>query len=53
MIPILQCVQVKPMAPQPGAQARFRVVYSDITNFVQSMLATRQSKPRIHSQTVF
>ncbi|KAL8795017.1 MAG: hypothetical protein Q9195_002465 [Heterodermia aff. obscurata] len=39
--PVLQCVQVKPLAGQPGAPERFRVVFSDIINFVQSMLATQ------------
>ncbi|KAL6714738.1 Replication factor A protein 1 [Lecanora helva] len=38
--PVLQCVQVKPLTGQPGAPERFRVVFSDISNFVQSMLAT-------------
>ena len=41
--PCLQCVQVKPLAGQQGAPERFRVVFSDINNFVQSMLATRES----------
>ena len=40
--PILQCVQIKPLAGQQGAQERYRVVFSDIINFVQSMLATRK-----------
>ena len=40
--PILQCVQVKPLMGQQGAPERFRVVFSDINNFVQSMLATRK-----------
>ena len=40
--PVLQCVQVKPLAGQGGAPERFRVVFSDIDNFVQSMLATRE-----------
>lgn len=39
--PVLQCVQVKPIAGQQGGQERFRVVFSDILNFVQSMLASR------------
>ena len=43
--PVLQCVQVKPLVGQQGAPERFRVVFSDINNFVQSMLATRK-----HSQ---
>ena len=41
--PILQCVQVKPLQGQEGAPERHRVVFSDINNFVQSMLATRKS----------
>lgn len=40
--PVLQCVQVKPLLGQQGAPERFRVVFSDINNFVQSMLATRK-----------
>ena len=40
--PVLQCLQVKPLAGQQGAPERFRVVFSDISNFVQSMLATRK-----------
>lgn len=40
--PILQCVQVKPLVGAQGAPERFRVVFSDINNFVQSMLATRK-----------
>ncbi|KAL8776436.1 MAG: hypothetical protein Q9203_007378 [Teloschistes exilis] len=40
--PVLQCVQVKPIAGgQAGGQERFRVVFSDILNFVQSMLASQ------------
>ncbi|KAG8532533.1 uncharacterized protein KY384_002410 [Bacidia gigantensis] len=39
--PCLQCVQVKPLAGQQGTPERFRVVFSDISNFVQSMLATQ------------
>lgn len=41
--PVLQCVQVKPLAGGQGGPERFRVVFSDISNFVQSMLATRRS----------
>lgn len=40
--PVFQCVQIKPLAGQQGAAERFRVVFSDIRNFVQSMLATRK-----------
>ena len=39
--PIVQCVQVKPLAAQSGNPDRYRVVFSDITNFVQTMLATQ------------
>ena len=40
--PVLQCVQIKPLVGQQGATERYRVVFSDIRNFVQSMLATRK-----------
>ncbi|KAL9018772.1 MAG: hypothetical protein Q9185_003926 [Variospora sp. 1 TL-2023] len=39
--PVLQCVQVKPLAGAQGGPERFRVVFSDVSNFVQSMLATQ------------
>lgn len=39
--PVLQCVQIKPLVGQQGTTERYRVVFSDIRNFVQSMLATR------------
>lgn len=39
--PVLQCVQIKPLAGQQGSVERFRVVLSDIDSFVQCMLATR------------
>ncbi|KAL9106501.1 MAG: hypothetical protein Q9227_008480 [Pyrenula ochraceoflavens] len=38
--PIVQCVQIKPLGPQQGAPDRYRVVCSDISNFIQCMLAT-------------
>ena len=38
--PIVQCVQIKPIAAQPGAPERYRIVVSDMTNYVQTMLAT-------------
>ncbi|KAL4937152.1 hypothetical protein BDV06DRAFT_203480 [Aspergillus oleicola] len=37
--PVVQCVQVKPLPPQANNQERFRVVFSDISNYVQTMLA--------------
>ena len=40
--PVLQCVQIKPLMGQQGTAERYRVVFSDIRNFVQSMLATRK-----------
>lgn len=39
--PIVQCVQIKPLPPQPGHQERYRAVFSDIANYVQTMLASR------------
>ena len=39
--PVLQCVQIKPLAAQQGSPERYRVVFSDIVNFIQSMLATQ------------
>lgn len=54
--PLVQCVQIKPIPPpesksittqegksiaaQEGAPTRYRVVFSDIQNYVQTMLAT-------------
>ena len=38
--PIVQCVQIKPMASQNGAE-RYRVVMSDSINFMQGMLGQR------------
>lgn len=40
---MLQCVQVKTMDPkggEGGGQQRFRVVLSDVRNFIQTMIAT-------------
>lgn len=39
--PIVQCVQIKPLPPQPGHQERYRAVFSDIANYVQTMLASQ------------
>ncbi|KAJ5668805.1 Replication factor A protein 1 [Penicillium macrosclerotiorum] len=39
--PVVQCVQVKPLPPQPNHPERYRAVFSDIANYVQTMLATR------------
>ncbi|KAF2445795.1 replication protein-like protein A 70 kDa DNA-binding subunit [Karstenula rhodostoma CBS 690.94] len=41
--PVLQCVQIKTMDPkggEGGGVQRFRVVLSDIRNFIQTMIAT-------------
>lgn len=41
-VPVCQCVQIKALSSNTeGGAERYRVVLSDITNFVQSMLATR------------
>lgn len=39
--PVLQCVQIKPMASNNG-QERYRVVLNDTQNFIQSMIAQRK-----------
>ena len=41
--PIVQCVQIKPMASAGGAE-RYRVVMSDSVNFMQGMLGQRKCK---------
>ncbi|KAF2195423.1 replication protein-like protein A 70 kDa DNA-binding subunit [Zopfia rhizophila CBS 207.26] len=41
--PVMQCVQLKTMEPKAGENnglQRFRIVLSDIRNFIQTMLAT-------------
>ncbi|KAG8623072.1 hypothetical protein KVT40_008048 [Elsinoe batatas] len=37
--PIVQCVQIKPMANQANGVERYRVVFNDTHNFIQSMIA--------------
>lgn len=47
----MQCVQMKPMeskSGEGGGQQRWRVVLSDIRNFIQTMIATRKSSPSLH-----
>ncbi|KAJ6140091.1 Nucleic acid-binding OB-fold [Penicillium samsonianum] len=39
--PIVQCVQIKALPAQPGQPERYRAVFSDIANYVQTMLATQ------------
>ncbi|KAL5363985.1 hypothetical protein BJX96DRAFT_156541 [Aspergillus floccosus] len=46
--PIVQCVQIKPLPPQQNNQERYRAVFSDISNYVQTMLAT-QANPFVTS----
>lgn len=40
--PILQCLQIKTLETGANGVARYRVVFSDIDNYVQSMLASRK-----------
>jgi len=47
-VPVCQCVQMKTLGSQTeGAPERYRLVLSDMKNFVQSMLATRKSPTHI------
>ncbi|KAJ5528645.1 Nucleic acid-binding OB-fold [Penicillium freii] len=39
--PIVQCVQIKALPAQPNQPERYRAVFSDIANYVQTMLATQ------------
>lgn len=41
--PVVQCVQVKPLPAQSGNPERYRVVFSDISHFIQAMLATQMN----------
>ncbi|EMR64968.1 hypothetical protein MGN70_008089 [Eutypa lata] len=56
-VPILQCLQIKPLAGQPAAGGgaaqpdRYRVVLSDLRNYVQCMLAT-QANHVIHDNSL-
>lgn len=44
-LPVCQCVQIKTLTSnQEGAPERYRLVLSDVNNFVQSMLATRKQQ---------
>jgi replication factor A1 len=38
--PVMQCVQIKPMASNQGNE-RYRVVMSDTKNFIQGMMGQR------------
>lgn len=37
--PVVQCVQIKPMQAGANGQERYRVVFNDTVNFIQSMIA--------------
>ncbi|KAH9999767.1 replication factor-a protein [Xylariaceae sp. FL0662B] len=54
-VPVLQCLQIKPLAAQQGPGGpqpeRYRVVLSDLRNYVQCMLAT-QANHVIHEQSL-
>lgn len=45
--PIVQCVQIKPLQPQQNQQERYRAVFSDISNYVQTMLAIRELNTKL------
>lgn len=40
-MPILQVLQIKLLTAQPNAPERYRIVFSDSQNFVQSIVASR------------
>jgi hypothetical protein len=41
--PVVQAVQIKPIAGQTGAQERHRVIFNDTKNYVQTMLAVQEN----------
>ncbi|CAK4032170.1 related to single-stranded DNA-binding replication A (RPA), large (70 kD) subunit and related [Lecanosticta acicola] len=41
--PILQCVQIKPMANNNNGQERWRIVFNDTVNFIQGMIAIQSN----------
>ncbi|KAI5271139.1 replication factor-a protein [Aureobasidium subglaciale] len=45
--PVVQCVQIKPMNNSATGVERFRVVFNDTVNFIQSMLA-QQTNHIVH-----
>ena len=47
MDPVVQCVQIKPMNNSASGVERFRVVFNDTVNFIQSMLA-QQTNHIVH-----
>ncbi|KAF3005553.1 Replication factor A protein 1 [Neopestalotiopsis sp. 37M] len=53
-VPVLQCLQIKPLAAGPAggnSAERYRVVLSDVSNYVQCMLAT-QANHVIHDNSL-
>ncbi|ETS74901.1 hypothetical protein PFICI_13385 [Pestalotiopsis fici W106-1] len=53
-VPVLQCLQIKPLAAGPAggnSAERYRVVLSDVSKYVQCMLAT-QANHVIHDETL-
>lgn len=45
--PVLQCVQLKLLNGQSGSPERYRIVLSDVRNFIQCMIAT-QANYHVH-----
>ena len=41
--PIVQCVQIKPMGAGTNGEPRYRVVWNDTINFIQSMITTQST----------
>lgn len=48
-VPVMQCLQVKPMGASATGGERFRLVMSDGDHYVQAMLAT-QANHVIHDE---
>ena len=42
-VPVLQCLQIKPLGAGGQSTERYRLILSDIRNFVQCMLATQKN----------
>ncbi len=41
--PVVQAVQIKPIAAQGGAQERHRIIFNDTKHYVQTMLAVQEN----------
>lgn len=50
-VPVLQCLQIKPLGDAGGGAERYRVVLSDLRNYVQCMLAT-QANHVVHDENM-